>query len=519
MTEEHTNYNLLDEGWIPVLWADGHVSRVGIKAALLQAGRIRQIAASNPMDRVAIIRFLLAVLYWCRGNPPEDVSTMPPDGFPPDWLARLDENRDCFNLLGEGKRFYQDSSVAGLKRSAVTNLLHDLPSGSNKAHFRHVRDFRDGLCLACCALALLRWPCFASAGTAGAGQSMTASINGNTPTFFVPTGSSLLGTLLAAWPSGENLEGDVPVWQGGTEESPLGFLKGLTWQSRRILLAPLDSSGKRTLFSGICCYCGEEKEGLVKSIVFRPGWKRPSKEPWGEDPHLLQITRLKAPRNKAKQRSVVPSWASPNDPLEEHANVWRSVLQGLWGCYLRRQLGPREFQTTLVGSSQQLYTHAATHITALPQIPSDVVLRILDELEWLGQVTWMTASARGRSWREPPKGHRVVTALREPKAKAHAIRAALCALAPLCEGELEKTFQNLARDLAKAADPGDQQTVSQDWEEEVERILRNNVRQAVRIATAGSPLRRREAAGGGDYAARGAVQQIDRSASKGGAKK
>ena len=52
------NYNLLDEKWIPVLYRDGRWERVGIRKALEDAGRIRQIAASNPMDRVAILRLL-----------------------------------------------------------------------------------------------------------------------------------------------------------------------------------------------------------------------------------------------------------------------------------------------------------------------------------------------------------------------------------------------------------------------------------------------------------------------------
>jgi len=46
-------YNLLDEKWIPVLYRDGRYERVGIRKALADAGRIRQIAASNRMERVA----------------------------------------------------------------------------------------------------------------------------------------------------------------------------------------------------------------------------------------------------------------------------------------------------------------------------------------------------------------------------------------------------------------------------------------------------------------------------------
>ncbi|MDP8239698.1 MAG: type I-E CRISPR-associated protein Cse1/CasA [Candidatus Hatepunaea meridiana] len=45
-------YNLLEENWIPVLYHNGDWKRVGIRRALEDAGNIRQIAASNPMDRV-----------------------------------------------------------------------------------------------------------------------------------------------------------------------------------------------------------------------------------------------------------------------------------------------------------------------------------------------------------------------------------------------------------------------------------------------------------------------------------
>jgi hypothetical protein len=51
--EAGMNYNLLDEKWIPVLYRDGRYERVGIRKALEDAGRIRQIAASNRMERVA----------------------------------------------------------------------------------------------------------------------------------------------------------------------------------------------------------------------------------------------------------------------------------------------------------------------------------------------------------------------------------------------------------------------------------------------------------------------------------
>jgi hypothetical protein len=66
MTDKADNYNLLVKPWIPILRIHGKPDRVGIRTALIEAGRIRQIAASNPMDNVALLRFLLAVLQWCK---------------------------------------------------------------------------------------------------------------------------------------------------------------------------------------------------------------------------------------------------------------------------------------------------------------------------------------------------------------------------------------------------------------------------------------------------------------------
>ncbi|NQT84083.1 type I-E CRISPR-associated protein Cse1/CasA [bacterium] len=85
------NYNLLEEQWIPVLMTDGKYCRVGIKDALTQAGRIRQIAASNPMDRVALLPFLVAVLQWCTGSPAEGErgELFETGQFPVGWFAKL----------------------------------------------------------------------------------------------------------------------------------------------------------------------------------------------------------------------------------------------------------------------------------------------------------------------------------------------------------------------------------------------------------------------------------------------
>ncbi len=125
-----STFNLLDEAWIPCLGNDGKPRRVGVKEALTQAGRIRQIAASNPMDRVAIFRFLLALLYWCKGNPPSGTDFSSRDSFPADWFAKLEQHKECFNLLGEGKRFYQYRKN-GDRTLTANYLIHEIPTGTN----------------------------------------------------------------------------------------------------------------------------------------------------------------------------------------------------------------------------------------------------------------------------------------------------------------------------------------------------------------------------------------------------
>jgi len=127
------NYNLLEEEWIPVLWKKGNSNRVGIITALTQADKIRQIAATNPMDRAAILRFLLALLYWCQGNPPDKI---PDEPFPPDWFEKLSDNKDWFNLLGERKRFYQCKLGSGKDEKLSANyLMQEVPTGTNIWHF------------------------------------------------------------------------------------------------------------------------------------------------------------------------------------------------------------------------------------------------------------------------------------------------------------------------------------------------------------------------------------------------
>lgn len=269
-------FGLLHEPWIPVLWANGKVGRVGIKDALTQAGRIRQVAASNPMDRVAIVRFLLALLYWCKGNPPDGAQPAPGDSFPPDWFAKLDENRDCFNLLGKDKRFYQDCAAS--RSRAATDLLQEIPTGNNFWHFRHSTDKANGLCAACCAMGLLRLPLFSVSGL----PDLKSGINGSPPVYALPWGTSLLSVLWANWVPRTHL--GIPAWLQPDirpiphQEVPL--LTGLTLLSRRVWLHDPGASGT-------CIGCGAREKALIRSCEFETAGEQ--KNDLWDDPHVVYL--------------------------------------------------------------------------------------------------------------------------------------------------------------------------------------------------------------------------------------
>jgi CRISPR type I-E-associated protein CasA/Cse1 len=286
--EKPKDFNLLEEQWIPVLWSDGKVSRVGITEALKQAGRIRQIAASNPMDRVAILRFLLALLYWCTGNPQNEGSIFSGDSFPADCFSKLDDNEECFCLLGEGKRFYQDRD-ARERRRAVTDLIQEIPTGNNFWHFRHSIDQRDGLCPACCAMGLLRLPLFSVSGL----PDLKSGINGTPPVYIVPLGTSLLKTLQASWVIYTEL--GEPAWvQPSVHPVPgqdVPLLTGLTLLSRRVWLHDPGPPGR-------CVGCGEADIELIRTCMFQSAGEQKN-DRWN-DPHVIYSNSTPRKASKAE---------------------------------------------------------------------------------------------------------------------------------------------------------------------------------------------------------------------------
>lgn len=307
------SFNLVVNRWIPVLRTNGKFSRVGICDALAEAGEIRQIAASNPMDNVALLRFLLAVLYWCEGNPPEqkEKARILADGhFPAGWFLKLEERRDCFDLLGEGNRLYQCATAK--RERATTDLLQEIPTGNNFWHFRHSTDGLAGLCSPCCAMGLIRLPLFSVSGL----PDLKAGINGTPPIYVLPIGQSLLHTLCLNWASYELL--GAPAWDLSAEPSndqPVPLLDGLTRLSRRVWLRD------PTLPDGHCVSCGTEQSSLIRTCEYQSAGKQQS-EDW-TDPHVIYVDKRAKGGEVARKAMTTPDLTKSFFRMDK---PWASLL-------------------------------------------------------------------------------------------------------------------------------------------------------------------------------------------------
>jgi len=276
-------YNLLEEKWIPVLYGDGKVDRVGICQALTDARKIRQIAASNPMDRVALLRFLLAVLMWCKEDVKSSLSKLDEKnvGIPDNWLAKLEANKAAFNLLGDGKRFYQDESIKDKKPRPLGDLLVEFPGANSVNHMHHIvyGNSSCGFCPACCAKGILRLSVWAPANSF-----YDASINPGSAAYTFIEGKNLCQTLYANLPA-TNPRADQAPWLGSEQPNAPDTVARLAWRPRRLWLKVEDSVGH-------CACCGQTGR-LAKSLCIEKGWPTPvtTGQQFGKDV-LLEFQKL-----------------------------------------------------------------------------------------------------------------------------------------------------------------------------------------------------------------------------------
>ena len=249
------HFNLVDEPWLPCIRADGESVELGLYDALAQAHTLRELHGDTPLGTAALHRLLLAVLHRIFG--PESRKAWSDLWRKGHWDEAalqdyFDRWRHRFDLFDDERPFYQAPDER-VKPKSVTSLMFRVASGNNPTLFDHHTD-AEGITLtpAQATRALTVAQPFGLAGLSGLRQKFTDGSCARGVVFLVQ-GKTLFQTLAlnlvrykgdAPMPRQPD---DCPAWEMDDpftpdRSIPLGYLDYLTWQNRRVLLFPEDTS-------------------------------------------------------------------------------------------------------------------------------------------------------------------------------------------------------------------------------------------------------------------------------------
>ena len=364
-----SQFNLVDELWIPCVYVDGHVEEVSLKTLFRDAPRIRALSGDLPQQEMALLRFLQAILYRAfleEGMSREDMRSM----WRHMWeLGRFEEAyveeyleafHDRFHLIGGDRPFYQTPGLAyaGDKTmDPISEMIADVPK-PDKFLFamRSMPSLDDGIDLAQAA----RWLIFAQAyDIAGIKSPVVGNTHVNKGKVYAPKGlpgtgwqgtigtialegDTLFETLMLNWclyiPGGADLFGiadDVPPWE--PDETPTSDMRVLpsftgpvgafTMQTRRILLVPNERQDR--IIGVINCYGDAIAASNTDSCETMTAWYAsiPQQKKLGLGAPPLMPTTHKAGR--ALWRGLTPILSVDPDARDTRPAVvrWAEELQ------------------------------------------------------------------------------------------------------------------------------------------------------------------------------------------------
>ncbi|MFH1620291.1 MAG: type I-E CRISPR-associated protein Cse1/CasA [bacterium] len=252
-----SQFNLIDEKWIPVRFLNGTRGELGIMETLLRSREIAAIEDQSPLVVAALHRFLLAVLYRALEGPTDidQAKELFKAGLPEDKIrAYLKKWRDRFYLFDEKYPFGQNPYVPEDEIEPWTKLTAEYNAPSNKVLFDHTDVNNPGeMAVQKCARCLLSTMNFSIAG--GRGYYPSPSSNA---IMCIPLGRELHETLcynLVPYPNRDVMTGDSALWEREPKKLPLksskrmasGYADLYTWQSRMILLQDVQAPGVATM--------------------------------------------------------------------------------------------------------------------------------------------------------------------------------------------------------------------------------------------------------------------------------
>jgi len=262
-----SQFNLIDEKWIPVRFLDGTRDELGISDVLLKSKEIETIEDSSPLVVAALHRFLLAVLYRALEGPTDidQAKDLFGDGLPHEKIvAYLEKWRDRFWLFDEKYPFGQIPSFEPETWRAWTSLAAEHNADNAKVLFDHV-DIRapGGIPEGAAARWMLATQTF-SVSCGNSELSHTGTAPSATAVMVLPLGQDLHDTLLFSLvpQNREVFINDIALWERapesvenlkmGVERQAVGFTDIYTWRTRAIRFQ-------------------ENDDGCVKSLAFASG--------------------------------------------------------------------------------------------------------------------------------------------------------------------------------------------------------------------------------------------------------
>lgn len=224
------SFNLLDEPWLPVTFADGSSVRVGLLQAFQRSAEIRELGETSPPSLIAQYRLLLAILhraleYGGESHTSGDQARWLQEGLPVHAVqAYLAHWRDHFYLFHPARPFMQVAQLATADAIADrykpwTQLSLASASGATPIVFDHSCDLSPRPISAAEAITtLLGFLQFTPGGLVKVirGSDKAGPLVNTAAT--LPLGDSLAATLALCLhpPSSSHSDPDLPAW----EQSP-----------------------------------------------------------------------------------------------------------------------------------------------------------------------------------------------------------------------------------------------------------------------------------------------------------
>lgn len=270
-----SDFNLIDDPWIPCINLQGRGVEYGIRDTLLKAHELREICDDSPLVTVAIHRLLLAILYRAYKGPPafKEWTVLYNQGFFSKFELTnyLNYYMGKFNLIDDHHPFFQMANLETKTPVSITRLATECASGNNATLFDHSGDKEE-----------VDWPAAQAARrliacqsfALGFGRSGDATINGVKETLPYSAdaialrgmniwlqGATLFDTLTINLTPADDVS--LPPWElddshkyrdklngkARTQISCFGIVDRFTWQSRLVRLLPRDGVFSRMYFT------------------------------------------------------------------------------------------------------------------------------------------------------------------------------------------------------------------------------------------------------------------------------